>query len=489
MSKINSATKRMLALLLAMLLIFSGVAVTSSASDENQAPEATATTTTTTQVATETTTAVPTTAAPTTTTVPTTAAPTSVPTPVLSKSDVDRTITVKLPKVPGYNVNILVEPAASYVDLNNGSWCYVNLTPGQKYTFKAYIVIGTTPLYSTAVTETIKDKYPTPDAPVATKVTSTSITAYKVSGCEYKLVRAADQALVKDWSDNVLFENLTAETIYVLSIRKKGDNNKYASDPKSITIKTLKTGDTVAVGKPVLVDKTNTTITVACAKEDKDYTIEFSIDKGKTWQYSGEFKNLTPETIYGVIARKVYDPAVQDANPVSEVLELKTNKKARFEASVSKCTFKLDEGKIYADQLIGVTVTGDAPSDLYLVEYGDTRLVPYAVYVGGREFSIEKNRAEIMPGKENANKKAQANVVFTKERYIGGGCWEAVGKVTMKQEFEVGPEKTFLVTIGEFFVTIANFFLDTIPSYILGTGEYWEKGLAALFGMFDKITK
>ncbi len=459
MSKINSATKRMLALLLATLMMLSGVAVSASATNETD---------------------------PST---PPAVVPTTVPAPTLTKSDADRTITVKLPVVDGYNVNILIEPSASYVDLNNGSWCYVNLTPGQKYTFKAYIVIGSTPLYSDAVSETIKDKYPTPDAPVATEITSTSITALKVTGCEYKLVKSDDQSIVKDWSDNVLFDNLTAETKYVLSIRKKGDTNKYASDPASITVKTIKSGDSKAVGKPVLVDKTDKTITVACAEGDDKLSIEFSIDKGKTWQHSGEFKNLTPDTIYGIIARKTYDPAVQDANPSSEILELKTNTKPRFEASLSKCTFKLAEGKIYADQLIAVTVTGDGPADLYLAEYGDTKLVPDKILVGGREFTLENGKGEIVPGASNANGTAQATVVYGKYKYIGGGEWELVGEVSSKQEFEVGPKKTIFVIIGEFFVSIANFFLDTVPSFILGTGDYWEKGLALLFGMFDGITK
>lgn len=446
----TSVTKRMLAFLLATLMMLSGMAVSASAANETE--------------------------------------PTSIAAPTLTKNDADKTISVELPVVNGYDVKILIEPSASYVDLNNGSWLYVNLTPGQKYTFKAYIVkADSTLLYSPEATETIKDKHPTPNAPVASKVTSTTITAVKVTGCEYKLVKSSDQSLVKDWSDAVLFEGLVADTAYILSIRKAADSTKYASDPRSITVKTIKAGDAKAVKAPVLVDKTDKTVTVKCADEDKDKSIEFSIDKGKTWQHSGEFKNLTPDTIYGVIARRTYDPAIQDPNPSSEILEFKTNTKARFEASLNKCTFTLAEGKVYANELIGVTVTGDAPADLYRVEYGDTKLVPYSVLIGGREFFLEDGKGEILPGETNANKTAQASVVFVKYRYIGGNAWEKVGEVTSKQEIEVGPEKTIFTVIGEFFVTVANFLLNTIPEYILGTGEYWEKGLAFFFGMFGEI--
>ena len=326
MSKINSATKRMLALLLALLMTFSCMAVSASATDDGSSTD----------------------------TGTVTPAKPTVPEPVVTKDDALKTITVKPPVVAGYEVRISFEPSTAYKKLSDGSFYYEGLAAGKTYTRKAYVEHNDEQIFSSAVTVTLKDKYPTPDAPVATKITSTSITVLKVTGCEYKLVKVDDQSIVKDWSDNVLFDNLTAETKYVLSIRKKGDTNKNASDPSSITVKTIKSGETKAVGKPVLVDKTDKTITVACAEGDDKLSIEFSIDKGKTWQHSGEFKNLTPNTIYGIIARKTYDPAVQDANPSSEILELRTNTKPRFEASLSKCTFKLAEGKVYADQLIAV---------------------------------------------------------------------------------------------------------------------------------------
>lgn len=466
MSKINSATKRMLALLLAMLLVFSGVVVSASADGENQNTETTTTTTTT----------VP---------APVVPAPT-----LVSKNDADRTATIKVPTLEGYNVQILAEPSASYSDLNNGNWLFLNLTPGQKYTFKAYVIFNGAPVYSTGKVEvTLKDKHPTPNAPVASKITATSITAVKVNGCEYKLVKADNQSLVKDWSDTVLFEGLAADTAYVLSIRKKADDNKYASDPRSITVKTLKAGKAEAAGKPVLVDKTDKTIIVKCTESDAEKNIEFSIDKGKTWQHSGEFKNLTPNTIYGIIARETYNPAVQDPNPSSEILELKTNTRPRVEASLSKCTFKLDEGKVYANEYIGVTATGDGPADLYLAEYGDTKLVPSAVVVDGTSYPITNGKGKFIPGEKNANKKITVNVVYEKHKYIGGGAWQLVGTVASKQEVNVGPVKNLLTTIAEFFTSIANFFLDTVPSLILGTGEYWEKGLALLFGMFGDLKK
>ncbi len=463
MTKINYATKRMLALFLAVLMMFSGMAVSASA-DGEATPDEPVTTPTSPAV------------------------PTSVSKPTLTKNDADKTITVELPKVTGYKVDIEVSPSANHVILNNGNYLYVNLTPGQTYTFKAFI---TKPdgnkLYSPAATEMIKEKLTTPAAPVATKVTSTTITVAKVTACEYRLVRVSDKKVIKDWSDTVVFEKLTADTAYTLSIRKKATSTKYASDPASITVKTLKAGDAKAVGTPVLVDKTDKTIVVKCAPEDADKKIEFSIDKGKTWQFSGEFKNLTPNTIYGIIARKDYDPAVQDPNPSSKILEIRTNTKPRVEASLSKCTFTLAEGRVYANEYIGVTVTGDGPDDVYLAEYGDTRFIPYSVIVDGEEVILTNGKGEILPGAKNANSKITVSVIYNVERYIGGGEWKEIGTIEAKHDIEVGPEKTVFTVIADFFVMIINFFADTLPKLILSTGGLWEKGLALLFGMFDKI--
>lgn len=452
----------MLALFLAVLMMFSGMAVSASAAS----------------VATPDTPAVQ--------------VPTSINAPTLTKSDADKTITVKLPVVNGFKVNILVEPSASYVDLNNGSYLYVNLTPGQTYSFKAYIVKSdNTLLYSPAATAMIKDKLAVPSAPVASKVTSTSITVTKVTGCEYRLTDEKGNVVKSyNWSDKtVVFEGLTQNTKYVLSIRKKETSTKYASDPVSVTVRTLKAGDKTAVGTPVLVDKTNTTVTVKCAAEDEGKKIEFSIDKGKTWQYSGEFKNLTPNTIYGVIARKAYDPAVQDPNPSSKILEFRTNSKARVEASLADCTVTFTGDKIYANVGNEVLVTGDGPDDLYLAEFGDSRFIPSEIYfdANGARFPITDGKAEVEPGSARANSKATMYVVFKVERYNGGGEWKADGTITMEKEIEVGSNRNFFTIIGEFFVSVFNFLFDTLPEMILGTGDLWEGGLALLFGMFDDI--
>lgn len=458
MTNFNSTAKRMFALFLSVLMMFTGMAISANA-DGAATPSD-----------------------------PTPVVPTSINAPTLvQKSDAEETATFRLPTVEGFEVKIESTPAASYIDRNDGTWTFINLTHGQLYSFKAYITKPDgSKLYSSAVTVTLKDKFAAPDAPVATKITSTSITAATVTACEYKLVRNSDQRVIKDWSTTVVFEGLTPSTLYTLSIRKAETSTKYASDPVSITIKTLRAGDSAAVKAPVLVDKTNTTIIVKAHPDNATSRLEFSIDRGATWQYSGEFKNLTPNTIYGIVARKAFDPAEQDPNPISTILEVRTNSKARVEASLTDCTFTVTNSKVYANELINVVVTGDGPEDNYLAEFGDTRYIPYSVLHNG-ETILVNGKGSFDPGVENKNSTITVTVVFNVEKFNGGTDWVPAGTVQAKYDIEVGPEKTIFTVLGEFFATIITFFADTIPSLILSTGPLWEKAIALFLGMFGDL--
>lgn len=430
MTKTISATKKMLAMILAVLMMFSGMAVSASAEGENPIPDFEA--------------------------IVNDSATTTVP-----------TITVeKFAQIDGRDVTVEISPNKDVLESfdKDGNYLYSNLTAGTKYTFTATYVDATGETHKKTSTKTLLLKQAAPAAPVPTKVTSTTITVAKVTGCEYKI---GDKA----WSDEVVFENLTANTSYVLSIRKKATDTKYASEAVSVTVKTLKSGDAKAADVPVLVDKTNTTITV---KEVEN--VQFSIDKGKTWQTSGTFTKLTPNTIYGIIARKAFDPAVQDPNPTSGILEIRTNSRVRYTASVGKCTFTVAEGTIYAEKDIQVTVTGDGPAtafeDMYNAEYGDTWLIPYQVKIGNDYFDLTRSGANtytgyIVPDKAFANTDdVEVEVIYTVKKF-NGERWDTEEETAAsKHKIDVGAEWGILTMLGEFFTKAANLLLNTIPQFI-----------------------
>ena len=73
---------------------------------------------------------------------------------------------------------------------------------------------------------------------------------------------------------------------------------------------------------PVLDKKTDTTITVKTVAGQ-----EYSIDGGKTWQTSGTFTGLTPETEYSIVT-KITATGTANESPVSDALKVTTDKKA-----------------------------------------------------------------------------------------------------------------------------------------------------------------
>lgn len=457
MTKTISATKKVLAVFFAVLMAFSCMAVSASAENE---PSIT------------------------------------VPKPTVRLDEEKKTISVTAPEVEGYTVGISISPSADSFSKDNSTF-YFNLKDGTTYTIKALATNDSEIVAeSEPVSVTLKSKMATPEAPVPQKVTSTSITVSKVSSCEYMLERASDKKVIKAWSEAVVFEKLTPNTAYVVSIRRKSsDPNKYyASDAASITVKTLKTAETVAVPKPVLVDKTHTTITVKCVDSDGNAidNVTFSIDEGKTWQYSGTFTGLAPNTIYGIIARRNFDATVQDPNPSSEILELRTNSRERYAASTGKCKFVLDEETVYANKEIKVTVTSDGPAgafkDIYVAEYGDTRLIPQYVVIGGQSFGLARSKESVytgymIPPSSLANKKdVEVNVEYKVEKYNGERFVPTGEIVSSKHSVDVAASWGASTIIGEFFTKVANLFLNTIPQLI--TDVF---GSEIVTGIVDKI--
>lgn len=476
MTKTISATKKMLAVILAVLMMFSGMAISASAADDTTPGTGT-----------------------------TTPEAPAKPTVVLDEKNVvlnetDKKLTVTPPAVEGYDaadVEISVTPLPSDPIKSEGSLVYINLVAGTTYTVKAYVSYNGENVYSNAVTRTLKEKQNPPAPPVVSKVTSTTITVAQDTACEYKLVKADDKTVVQDWTDKlVLFEGLTQDTAYILYVRKKATTTKYASEPNSLTVKTL-----IAAGKkadkPVLADKTDKTITVAEVKG-----VQFSIDKGKTWQTSGTFTGLKANTIYGVIARYTFDKALQDPNPVSDILEVKTNTRARYTAAPGKCKFTVAEGTVYAEKEIGVTVVSDGPAGSFnnnlTGEYGDTKLVPVSVLIGGRSSSLTRSKDNVYVGTINppaacANtEKVEVTVIYDVYRHNGESFVKTGTTDTSIHYVKVGAKWGFGTMIAEFFAKVANLFLNTIPQLIVDvfsseTASKLFDGLMDLLGKLGEV--
>ncbi|MDD7194449.1 MAG: hypothetical protein PUH33_08080, partial [Clostridiaceae bacterium] len=433
MTKITTVSKKMLSLIMALLMIGSAVAFSASAADEGAPAK-----------------------------------------PVCTLNAENRTITVK---EPADGAEITIEPAdkAQRALADNGKdILFFNLVYGTEYVITATLNEKTS-------TETVKllKTQAVPSAPVCEKRTATTLKISKVAGCEYKAEGPDEEGntvIISDWGDTVLFENLKPETFYVIYARKAAVKDEYyASDAVSLSVKTLKAGNAVAVAKPVLEDKTNTTITVKA-----EAGVEYSIDGGKTWQTSGDFKNLKASTSYTIVAREAFDASVQEANPTSEGLTVITNSRASYEASLTRCTFKAQDGKRYANENVKITVTGDAPADLNTVQYGDTMYAPASFEAAGTKADFagttKVGTGTFLPGEANADKTVVVTVTYNKLKYVGNG-WAPAGTVTEKYTVKIGPVNNTLTKIKEGLETVLNFLLNTVPKFISDAlkSDIWGK--------------
>ncbi len=396
-----------------------------------------------------------------------------VPAPVFTADNENRTITVAKPAaimVDGveYPVSISIAPtAAEPQTLADGSLFFYGLSAGTKYTITASVTLeGYT---AGTATHTFKTKPAAPASPVATKIAATSITINSVSGCEYMLATKAGETVFA-WGSKTTFDNLTANTEYVVSIRVKETEKAYASDAASIKVTTLLAPKGKAEA-PVLVDKTETSITVNAVNVPEGETVEFSINNGSTWQTAGKFTGLKKDTAYTIVARYTYNKDAQEASPVSDALQVKTNARAGYTADIKKTTFKVD-GDNYANESITLVVTGDVPANMIELQYGDTKIVPekFSYDSGANKYGPSSSdgntyKFSFVPGVENANSKMEVVVYFTEYKY-DGSKWVESRPLTKVYDVEIGANNDFFNKLKEGFESFLNLLLNTIPGYI-----------------------
>ncbi len=442
MTKITSASKKVLALLMAMLMICSGMAVMASANGTTAVPSFTKIT--------------------------------------LNANncyvDVDNIeIIVENAKVSVGETEYDVIFSATQkddstktlrrlVDTEANQTVFTGPATGKTYTVQGYITIDETDyVASNAFDVEVLQSQAAPASPVPLKKTSTSITVKAVANCEYKLNDG-------EWVSTAVFDNLEPETTYTIYARYKYVAGKYyASEASEVTLKTLKASKgTAAV--PVLKDKTNNSITVVVEEG-----AEYSIDKGATWNKTGIFTKLKANSKYEIIARYIYDANVEDVSPVSAALAVVTNSKANTLASKGACKFEVTtEGNLYAKRSFSFKVTGDAPKDYGSVQFGDTRLIPVTYTVRMNGATLEKDVAFTADNKVNVKTgiatptekgKVEIEVTYRTEEFNGTDWVNTNDDKVASYEVSVGTEYN---AVREFFVKIANFFLNTLPNLILG---------------------
>lgn len=465
-----NVSKKILALLMAMLMAFSCMAVSASAEGEEAGTESTETT----EIV--------------------------VTKPECKFDEVNRTVTVKpidnmvIEGLGEYVVQIQVEPNVPYITQDDGSRVYYNLEFGTKYVFKAWIATSTNAedtYYSEAVEVNVKKEMTAPAAPVPFEITSKSIKITAVKGYLYS-VTTVDGTVAYDWAKSeaeaIEYDNLDAETSYIISVKIPENDTYYESKATSITVKT-KLAAKEGAPAIALEDKTDSSITVT-----KIDGVEYSLD-GKVWQAANIFSGLKSDTQYSIVARYTFDAAKQDPSAVSEALVVKTNAKANYEAKEKNIVFTAEDGQ-YANGEIKFTVKGDGPANMSEATYGDTRIMPdtYTVVFGSETIKeatvwdtakVSQNGSFTAPGYEE--KVVTVKVKFITEEYKGSD-WVYVSETVKSYDITIGRTGDSGTKILEFFEGILNFLLNTIPAFFAEAlkSDVWARLFEAI-GNIGKV--
>ncbi|MBQ3044881.1 MAG: hypothetical protein IJD49_02895 [Clostridia bacterium] len=302
----------------------------------------------------------------------------------------DRTITVE--KIDNIVIDgkecvvgVMIEPNASSQILGDGTTMFFNLNYSTNYTVKAYVAPSADIKFYSEDNFEVTVKGQQ-DAP-ATPVPSaiTSKSITIVAAAGCQYaLKDADGEFVFDWTDSTGKDAIMFDGL--------DSETTYTVVAKKKATETHYESTEVSITATTKkAGKAGTPTLVLADKTNNSITVkaegdvEFKLGDG-AWQASGEFKGLKADTQYNIYGRYTFDAATQDPSAVSEALIVKTNAVANFEANEKKITFTGENGA-YANSEIEFTVTGDGPVDMNKVVYGDTRIVPvsYKVVFGSDE--------------------------------------------------------------------------------------------------------
>lgn len=373
-----------------------------------------------------------------------------------------------------YELEVSIEPSEGvYKSYTEDDYCvFSQLAYGTEYTVTVAVVDDVEDDVTVTGSKTAKEKLlkemTAPAAPVPFEITSKSIKITAVKGYLYS-VTTVDGTVVYDWAKSeaeaIEYDKLDAETSYIISVKIPENDTYYESKATSITVKTkLAAKD----GTPAIAleDKTDSSITVA-----KLEGVEYSLD-GKAWQASNVFSGLKSDTQYSIVARYTFDAAKQDPSAISEALVVKTNAKANYEAKEKNIVFTAEDGQ-YANGEIKFTVKGDGPANMSEATYGDTRIMPdtYTVVFGSETIKeatvwdtakVSQNGSFTAPGYEE--KVVTVKVKFITEEFKGSG-WVYVSETVKSYDITIGRTGDSGTKILEFFEGILNFLLNTVPAF------------------------
>ena len=310
---------------------------------------------------------------------------------------------------------------------------------------------------------TIKKTPAAPSGLARISSTKDSITVTSINGAEYACVETGKE--VSTWQDSNTFTGLKEATFYDVYARIKATETSNASPATKVQIKTMKAGPTT-VKEVEISEVTKNSVTVVPVEG-----YEYSKDGGTTWQDSNVFSSLTAgATIF--VKQRFKGNDAQEAGPSSATKNVVVNTADKYTASSGN--LKAPEFEKPSELYAGKDLVLFAYSDTRKSgdpQWGDTQLIPVKAEIlnnGAKEgeFTFSLNDAD--KGQYKATIKANnegvsytVKVYYSKQRFEGTAGYKeqdqnTVKTLTIKPTKE--PKQWQKVLSG-----ILNFITTTIP--------------------------
>ena len=326
-----------------------------------------------------------------------------------------------------------------------------------------------------SATVSILDTPAAPSGLTKIEATKNSIKVSSIAKAEYACAKHGEE--ITKWQDSNEFGGLDADTWYDVYARIKAvPNESNAGAAASIQVKTLKAGPTT-VKEVEISDVTNNSVTVVPVEG-----YQYSKDGGTTWQDSNVFSSLTAGATIFVKQRFKGDDG-QEPGVASQTKNVVVNTAAKYTASSGNLKapeFEKPE-EIYAGKDLVLFAYADTRKSGD-PQWGDTQLVPAKVEIlnnGAKELEASFTLSDADKGQYKATVKANSEgvnytvkVYYEKQRFEGAASYKPVDQLTTKT-LTIKPVKE-PKQWQKIMTGILNFITTTIPKIASAIAKFVE---------------
>lgn len=394
----------------------------------------------------------------------------------IKKYDCDKVPTVKVEAITEDSVTLTKVEGVEY-SKNGTTYTTSNefkgLETGKEVTFYARYAETADTNAGEAVTvkATPKKFMAKPTTPVLVSKTKDSITIKAISGAEYFINLKDDTHPDTGWTTKTTFTGLAEEKEYEIYARyPETQTTQKSEESDPLVVKTLKASAGQVPPAPEFQNVTEHRIVIKQIGGCEYMLYKEGEESKGVWKTSNEYQNLEAGTWYCAKLRIPVDETVQEPNPESKVVRIKTNTAAPYiidESKLEAFALTTDNGKFSIEAKGVKKATSDE-------QWGDIKFVPakYQVVKDGAvvaegTFTTSDAKTYKAEGSVSASGDYTIYVIYNKQKFTGS-TYETIATPTQSKAFNV--KNAFLYYLGKFF----SFIGTTIPQFFIKLFDWFR---------------